>query len=373
MDVLQALSPKLIGATYALIKGDLETARELGKESIAAEPYAKEAYLLLTYACSGLGLWVETAEFGRIAFCLGVEEKRLLALLAGLYQAVKLDREADWFINQFEVDAVDLSQALSNIDEADILDELSRVPKMPRKAQFARHDSFGGDEQNKSFLKPRFTFSKTRSTLPNWLEVSETTNLNDVYVKSPDWINEVSDSLDAVFRIPIQRVTWLEDSEQFDVEDVNDFSAVPAESVHESTSQIDNESSLISSESSFDSFNREESLLGAVEQAQILGLGKEFEVALELAELNLAQENGKSKKLFGPLIIALSGSQLMIVAYEGDMLRQKPWAFSSEQLLQVSAQERNVILTVQGNRLIAFQVETKEQADYLVKKLSNWS
>ena len=266
-----------------------------------------------------------------------------------------------------------MSQAVSNIDQVDILDELSRVPKMPRRIQAINHDSSGGDEQNRDFLKSSFTFSKMRSTLPNWLEVSETTSLNDVYVKSPDWINQISDSLDAVFRIPIQKVTWLEDSEQFDVEDVNDFSDVSAKSVHESTSQIDDESSLISSEASFDSLHREESLLGAVEQAQILGLGEEFEIALELAALNLAQESGKSKKLFGPLIIALSGLQLMIVAYEGDMLRQKPWAFSSEQLLKVSAHERDIILIVQGNRSIAFQVETKEQADHIVQKLSNWS
>ena len=373
MDVHQALSPIIIGATYALLKEDLETARELGKESIAAEPFAKEGYLLLTYACSGLGLWVETAEYGRIAFCLGVEEKRLLALLAGLYQVVQLDREADWFINKFEVEAFDLSQAVSNIDQADILDELSRVPKMPRRIHAVSHDSSGGDEQTRGSLKSSFTFSKMRSTLPNWLEVSETTSLNDVYVQSPDWINQISDSLDAVFRIPIQKVTWLEDSEQFNIDDVNNFSAVSAKSVHESPNQIDDESSLISKETSFDSSNREESLLGAVEQAQILGLGEEFEIALELAALNLAQENGKSKKLFGPLIIALSGLQLMIVAYEGDMLRQKPWAFSSEQLLKVSAQERDIILTVQGNRTIAFQVETKEQADHVVQKLSNWS
>ena len=62
----------------------------------------------------------------------------------------------------------------------------------------------------------------------------------------------------------------------------------------------------------------------------------------------------------------------MIVAYEGDMLRQKPWAFTSDQLDKTVFQENTITLTVQGNRSISFQVETKQQAQYLVQKISQW-
>ena len=149
-------------------RGDLETARELGQESIADEPFAKEAYLLLTYACSGLGLWVETTEYGRIAFCLGVEEKRLLALLAGLYKVVSLDKEADWFINEYEIDAFDFSQAISSVDQADILDVKSAPKTSLEKIDISTVIAL---VRNK-IAYFRFYFSNTGSALPDWVEVA---------------------------------------------------------------------------------------------------------------------------------------------------------------------------------------------------------
>ena len=373
MDIHQALSPKLIGATYALLRGDLVTAYKLGQESIHDEPFDKEAYLLLTYACSSLDLWQDTAEYARVAFCLGVEDERLLALLSGLYQAIDMEREANWLIQTFGVDAFDVSQVLSNEERAHLKDLLPRPPRMPKK----NHRPQGDFEEVNDYpqrWKP-FPISSPPHSLPSWLEVSETVNMMEGPTKRPDWITEETDGLDTIFRLPIRRVDWIEDNEQ-DM-DRSPFGAIGSSNLDVSSIpnvEVQTESTNTSSaeDAPINELNHEAYIRSAEEQAKLLGLGHDFTIAIELAELSLTQEAGKTKKLFGPLILALSGSQLMIVAYEGDMLRQKPWAFTSDQLNQTTSQENTITLTVQGNRSISFQVETKEQAQYLVQNLSQW-
>ena len=373
MDIHQALSPKLIGASYALLKSDLVTAHKLGQESIHDEPFDKEAYLLLTYVCSSLDLWQDAAEYARVAFCLGVEDERLLALLSGFYQAVDMEREANWLIQTFGVDAFDLSQVLSNEERAHLKDLLPRPPRMPKRNHRPQRDHEEVNDYPQSWK--RFPISSAPHSLPSWLEVSETVNMIELPTKRPDWITEATDSLDMVFRLPIRRVDWIEDNEQY--MDSSPIGVIGSSNLDTSSIprvEVQTEPTNISSaeDTPINELNHDEYIRGAEEQAKLLGLGHDFTIAIELAELSLTQEAGKTKKLFGPLILALSGSQLMIVAYEGDMLRQKPWAFTSEQLLQTKSQETTITLTVQGNRSISFQVETKQQAQYLAQKISQW-
>ncbi len=378
MEVHQALSPKMIGASYALLKGDLETAKQLGLECLAEDPFSKATYVLLTYAYSGLGLWVETAQYARLAVCLGVKDERLIALLAGLYQCVQLETEAQWLSHEYDIEAFDLSQALSSEDQKKVFDLLSRLPqrpRIPRKTNHAHHDH--NLDHERFHQKHLSAYSYGHTNVPDWLETSESLSLNGLTTQRSDWISDTSDGLEVMFNLPVQQADWLEESEHFKVAEslsTNDLQAniSPQANTPLQASPQEHLSAQISPQPDHNNSSLEESILEAQEQAKLLGLGQEFSVAIELSALSLAQENGKAKKLFGPLILALSGAHLIIVAYEGDMLRQKPWAFTREQLIQVNTQATMVTLTVQGNRSISFEVHSDAQAQRLVQCLNEW-
>ena len=361
------LDPLVIGAAYALIKGDLETAYQLGIQSIQKDPYSVESYVVLSYAFSGLGNWTETAHYSRLALAFGATDERLGSLITGLYQYYGFHEEAEWIENRCHCHALDLSMALDTVEASEIKIALTSHLNLPKV-----HSHHQGSHQPVTQeVKKDFSWgSQTYQGLPEWLEhevgVNDHLGAGD-YNARPDWLGDVSDSIDDLFQ---QQTTslpdWLEQNETF----IN-FQAVDHTTSLKQNGAVKN-STLDANSVQQKQGEKTHFLNDGEAQAKSLGLGEEFQVAVELEALTLLQDNARPKRLFGPLLLAISGSRLILAAYEGEELRQRPWAFNKGQIMSIQGEQSKLQLFMEEGRNISFEVGSATQAEQLVISINHW-
>jgi hypothetical protein len=372
----QALSPIKLGATYAMIEGDLETAISLGLESLSRDAYSQEVYVLLALAYSGLGLWEYTAEYARLAICFGVRDARLGALLAGLYSRIDMAVEADWVSTHCDTFPLDLSQAISPDDAAKVQRCLAMPPSLPKRHKANQNHQSSSDTDH-DHQPASFSWGETTHSaqLPSWMEASDQINHTDmaqVAESSLEWLVSIEDHLEGLMEGSSELPDWLERSDGY--EDL--FLEQGLVQMHSQSAKIDHIPA--SKEETDDRLQLSTEAInhGAVNEAQAqaeaLGLGSHFLIAINLDALTLSQEGTQPKRLFGPLLLALVEERLIIAAYEGDMMRQRPWAFTKEQLLTVKTTDNQISLLVEGDRTILFDVGSQKLSEQLTQIIRRW-
>lgn len=372
----QALSPINLGATYAMMQGDLETAIRLGLESLSKDAYAQEVYVLLALAYSGLGQWEPTAEYARLAVCFGVRDARLGALLAGLYKRIDMTIEADWVCTHCDTFPLDLSQAISSDDALKVQACLVMPPSLPKRRSTNQSHQNASDIDH-DHQPASFSWGQTTNSaqLPSWMEASDQANNTDmtqVVESVPEWLVSIEDHLEGLTHGSGQLPDWLEGSDEY--EDL--FHEQNLGQTHSQSAYIDHipatvEQTEDTSQLSTEANNHEEAI-EAQAQAEALGLGSNFLIAINLDALSLSQEGTQPKRLFGPLLLVLVEERLILAAYEGDLMRQRPWAFTKEQLLTVNTTDTQISLLVEGDRTILFDVGSQNLSEQLTQIIKRW-
>ena len=221
--------------------------------------------------------------------------------------------------------------------------------------------------------------------LPSWLENIEEMSSASFDEPLPTWLEHVNDSLEAAFQSVDSIPDWLEHSgsldtlfsDNFDHQDsVNDLQ----KSDHQDTMnppprlQSSSEVNGVIETSPLTTLDNDDEidLLSSAQRAQDIGLGFELKLALDLDELTLTSPTGKARKLFGPLLLVLTKERLILVAYEGDQQRQRPWAFTAEQLVRVECVERRLMLSVEEERNITFELPTTEISRRAKDTITEW-
>lgn len=219
--------------------------------------------------------------------------------------------------------------------------------------------------------------------LPSWLENLEVMNSAAFDEPLPTWLEHVNESLEAVFQSVDSIPDWLEHSDSLDTLFSDNFGHQDPMSDHQDPV---NPPPRIQSSSEGNGLNTETEpsplttldnddeidLLSSAQRAQDIGLGFELKLALDLDELTLTSPTGKARKLFGPLLLVLTKERLILVAYEGDQQRQRPWAFTAEQLVRVECVERRLMLSVEEERNITFELPTTEISRRAKDMITEW-
>ena len=371
-----------MGAIYSLFQGDLQTASQLGTQCVEETPYAIEAHVILVHAYSGLEEWSSAALHGRLALCLGVRDPQVGSFMAGVYRELGLTDEAIWVEEHCTAEPFEIQWDLDHTQIEALKRELSTPPRSPQRPRWGVIDHQRDDAMDRKI----FSWGGGGSEgLPNWLEVSESLEMTSALsIQSEDleWLAENHDSLEMVFRHHDPFPDWIMTSEP--LSDITLESSLPE--TYRSPAQ-----SEIEPHSSTDKGSREETdqhmgisssspahpqldelLLASSDHASLLGVGDHFKVAIDLEALTLTASNAKPKMLFGPLILALTDERLILVAYEEEFIRQKPWAFSPTQLLAIKATDQSIALTVEGEREIAFSLPNALIAARFIEIIDAW-
>lgn len=99
------------------------------------------------------------------------------------------------------------------------------------------------------------------------------------------------------------------------------------------------------------------SLIDRVSLARSLGLQDDLKIAIELQRVTLAQPDQVERALSGPILLCQTAERLILLAHDGAQLRQKPWAFTPPNLLEVRPSAGGLSLRLQGGRQINIQVD----------------
>ena len=360
------------GATYALIRGDLNTAVDLGLKSLQEDAYSPAVYLILCHAYSGLGQWGPTAKYARLGICFGLKDPRLGAVLAGIYQRVEMTYEAEWVSEHCQADPLNLNMSIPSDQIAELKVLLARSPQRPKRRDTKLIDEESNSEDMMSFSWDQ-AFSETQ--LPNWLENTQMDmrDYTQIAQALPDWLTYVDNDIGTLINAPSALPHWLEKDEvslHYDDLDVpGDYSIYPKND----QAQVNPNSPDPELVEAVPIAMEQDLLLEGIEQAQELGLGQSFKIAIHLDALELTQTDGRSKKIFGPLLLALEEDKLIIAAYEEDLLRQHPWAFSKDELLSIEVLKSKVSLIVEENRTIFFDIGSDAIASKLAQVIKEWS
>lgn len=378
-------SSLVMGAIYALLRGDLETAIELGEQSLEQSPYSVESYIILVHAHSGLERWIEAARYGRLALCCGAQDPQIGSFMAGVYRALGMNEESHWVEDRCSSEPFELEWDLDESEIAGLERELSQIPKPPKvQSGFSSPSLKAAEDPTNSFSWN----GGSEGELPQWLEANE--SLNPVMIsastqESLDWLLNGEDSLEAIFEQYSDIPDWLTSAESIshhfndEVFIVSEATTQPSSRESASDAIADGRprlpSTLPHSDETLLEPNREElnqALIESSAHATSLGVGENFMVALDLVSLTLSSPGAKQKTLFGPLILALTDQRLILVAYEEDQVRQRPWAFTSSQLNGMSSEESAISLLLEGGREIAFRLKSPSLARRLVEIVTEW-
>lgn len=374
-----AFSSLVMGATYALFRGDLETASVLGRRCIEESPFEIEAHIILVHAFCGLEDWRAAAQHGRYALCLGARDPQVGSFMSGVYRALEMSVEAEWVEERCNAETFEITWTMDPEEENVFRRELSAPPRMLK----ARSWPSQGEMSNHLGDSSAFSWGgHAMGDLPDWLEANDMMDLNEIAPLREgrlDWLSEESDSLDVIFTQVEPYPHWLEASET--IEDVigsNETSSsqghvhLEDRSLSTAAPTLEDQEAGRVDHLSTKEEDKEDALLASASHASLLGVGSNFRVAIDLDALTLTAAGAKPKTLFGPLILALTEDRLILVAYEDEFVRQKPWAFSADQLRAVSAKETEVSLIVEGEREVAFSLENSLIAAELVECLKAW-
>lgn len=375
-DAQTLLSTYERGAGYALLAADLRTCEELAQAHLAQDPYSSVCYALLALAARQGERWLEAAEMSRLAVCFGAREPRVLSLLAGCYELVSHDQATAWFREEYGALPERLNARIPQPEVDAIRQALSRPPRFPRRSSA---------HATSPLTVARSALSGQRSVdLPSWLEATNALELfiNEGLGDPPDWITSTNDWANELSlehgEVPdwVERPPSIEEVLRLSAGDCSVVEASPVSPPNSVSSSPPLPPPLPSSlpMPSQSSSSPVPSFTSALDVATRLGLPPSLKIALEVRRVQLIQGGSSaSRELSGPLLLCQDESRLILIAYEGDQPRQKPWAFTPQHLLSSSVKSEMLELTLQGERqiLIELMLKRDEGRSSLLNALSS--